>query len=244
MRRIGAFTLVELLIVLAVIVLLASLLLPVVVNSRKRAHQTQCISQLRQIGQAIQMYRQDHNYVFPPKLVNLSPYVKSRDIFLCPSDPDGGRGGLAAIEGVPTRYVTILYGLSRASMGIGQDDLPPALQGRVQAARILMELDPVHGVVVCFLHGRFTHPREPDPALGSTVGLFLRLQVDTSVKPVNVGYECTSTTNGGVITGTIPGWYVFSDVRPCPDQVPDNYDAGYLNCPPRRNRYPCPDEWR
>lgn len=59
------FTLVELLVVIAIIGVLIALLLPAVQSARESARRTQCRSNLKQIGLALQMYH-DANDGFPP----------------------------------------------------------------------------------------------------------------------------------------------------------------------------------
>ena len=66
-RRPGiAFTLVELLVVVAVISILASLLMPALVQGIQSATTASCKSGLRQIGSAVQLYKSSFNNVFIP----------------------------------------------------------------------------------------------------------------------------------------------------------------------------------
>lgn len=62
---VGGFSLVELLVVMAMIVILAGLLLPVLAACRESARQTRCIGNLRQLGQAFALYIQDYEERFP-----------------------------------------------------------------------------------------------------------------------------------------------------------------------------------
>ncbi len=57
----GAFTLVELLVVVAVIAILASLLLPVLSRAKARALVVACMNHERQMGLALRMYMDDHH---------------------------------------------------------------------------------------------------------------------------------------------------------------------------------------
>lgn len=64
-REPKAFTLIELLCVMAVIGILASLLLPVLNQAQARAKRVGCLNNLRQVGVAFQSFAHDHNGQFP-----------------------------------------------------------------------------------------------------------------------------------------------------------------------------------
>jgi prepilin-type N-terminal cleavage/methylation domain-containing protein len=96
-RRSG-FTLIELLVVISIITVLASILFPVFAQARERARTAVCLSNLRQIGQAMGLYLGDYEEQFPyagrdwpeTSFVDvwsaLDPYLKSRKLLLCGSD--------------------------------------------------------------------------------------------------------------------------------------------------------------
>lgn len=106
------FTLIEMLVVIAIIALLASMIVPAVSSALTRAQQTACMSNMRQIGQALMIYALENNENLPPTrhtaaageswITLLSPYLGDMDrIRICPADPRGRerleRGGTSYI---------------------------------------------------------------------------------------------------------------------------------------------------
>jgi len=93
-RRRGGFTLIELMMVIAIIAILASLLLPVLMGGQEKARIAKCKQNLRQLGTAIQMYLNQSNGSYPiaarppfeDDLSALYPkYADSLGSFVCPS---------------------------------------------------------------------------------------------------------------------------------------------------------------
>lgn len=62
----AGFTLIELLVVIAIIAILAAILFPVFAQAREKARQTSCLSNLKQMGLAWNMYAQDYDETTPP----------------------------------------------------------------------------------------------------------------------------------------------------------------------------------
>jgi prepilin-type N-terminal cleavage/methylation domain-containing protein/prepilin-type processing-associated H-X9-DG protein len=125
-KRTGGFTLIELLVVIAIIAILAAILFPVFAQAREKARQTSCLSNMRQLGIALDMYSQDYderlfffghnvdhsraNTVVPigANAANrwwnqILPYTKNdKDLIVCPSD--SGRTPNSA-DGKPRSYI-------------------------------------------------------------------------------------------------------------------------------------------
>ena len=114
MRSHNAFTLTELLIVIAIVALLSALLLPAFWTTRGKARAASCSSNLHSIGEAFLLYAQDYDDRVPhaidpvdravpqqwaaypdfeseiPNLQQLhqvlQPYTRSAQLFACPAD--------------------------------------------------------------------------------------------------------------------------------------------------------------
>ena len=77
-----AFTLIELLVVLAIIALLAALLLPALGRAKESARAAVCLSNLHQIGIALQLYVSENNNKLPVmRDVSTDPAVAATNTF-------------------------------------------------------------------------------------------------------------------------------------------------------------------
>src|SRR5579871_6046367 len=70
-----AFTLVEMLVVIAIIAILAAILFPVFAQARAAARKTMCVSNFRQIGTALLMYSGDWDEKFARTQTSDNPGV-------------------------------------------------------------------------------------------------------------------------------------------------------------------------
>jgi prepilin-type N-terminal cleavage/methylation domain-containing protein len=66
----NAFTLIELLVVIAIIAILAAILFPVFARARDKARQVSCLSNCKQLAQAVSMWTQDHDEFLPKATFN------------------------------------------------------------------------------------------------------------------------------------------------------------------------------
>jgi prepilin-type N-terminal cleavage/methylation domain-containing protein/prepilin-type processing-associated H-X9-DG protein len=104
MSRRKGFTLIELLVVIAIIAILAAILFPVFAQAREKARSAACLSNVKQLANAILMYTQDYDEVLPHHAGDVTdflnpanptstwqrgtlPYIKNDQVFFCPSSP-------------------------------------------------------------------------------------------------------------------------------------------------------------
>lgn len=96
------FTLVELLIVIAIVAIFAAVLLAVFPKGREMARRAACTSAVKQIVAAASMYAHDHDRRFIPAMTRgapggqrgytwctiIQPYIESEQILVCPNDAE------------------------------------------------------------------------------------------------------------------------------------------------------------
>ncbi len=100
------FTLVEAIVVIAIVAMLAGIVIPSVSKVRTKSLLVQCASNQRQIGLALQLYANDNEGIYPPTTHSVSPFRLNESwlyeldeyftdsidtIRICPADPEERR---------------------------------------------------------------------------------------------------------------------------------------------------------
>lgn len=136
----NAFTLIELLVVIAIISILAAILFPVFAKAKEAAKRTQDLSNMKQIGVAMQIYLSNNDDTYMPAYYYidgatsangyvhwsgaLQPYIKNWQIFVSPGDKIGGFA--------PSNFIGDNNGYGAPA---GQTSQNPAVQD-IQAPRL------------------------------------------------------------------------------------------------------------
>lgn len=94
-----SFTLLELLTVVGIIMILASFLFPVLSRARETAMQAYCSNNLKQLGSASVLYRNDHRKFpwteyFMDDFSLIYPYLRVDKVFFCPGNPQSLEGAV------------------------------------------------------------------------------------------------------------------------------------------------------
>jgi len=134
MRAKRGFTLIELMIVIAIIAILAAILFPVFNNARKKSLETSCISNLRQLTTAIKMYATDSDERFPYALygdlqrsawgdVIFQGYVNNDQIYDCPAN-DLHMDRLTGVNVSQSRFIRAYEGYAQVGYSYGLNAMP------------------------------------------------------------------------------------------------------------------------
>lgn len=141
-RKRSGFTLIEILVVIAILGLLAMLLFPVFARARENGRRASCQSNLRQIGMGLLQYIQDVDDRLPASAYGgttvdsdnancykwmdaIFPYVKSESLFVCPSDAGNKYIYNKTLADGVTTHEYGSYGQNGAYRNTGDAQTPP-----------------------------------------------------------------------------------------------------------------------
>lgn len=174
LRACGAFTLVELLVVIAVIGILIALLLPAVQAAREAARRNQCVNNLKQLGLAVLNYESTHKEL--PAAGTYAPPDESRSLtfnYLAAIDLKSGTNYSWVVQVLPFMEEDSIYQQINFSVPVTrnpsnfQDKQIPSLLCPSEAAfgRYFQSSDPTTGREVHFAksnYAAFTNPMHAD----------------------------------------------------------------------------------
>ena len=162
-RRPG-FTLIELLVVIAIIAIIAAILFPVFIAAKQKAQTSTCISNLKQLSQAMRTYADSNHGYLPwdwppatrctaaqvpnwcgsikasewvyPERGQLWPYVRNRKVYLCPSDFGRRATNITPPDG----------------SGLTQKDFPLSYSMNSKFQHLIADTVPNHSRVMLLIH--------------------------------------------------------------------------------------------
>ena len=109
-RQRAAFSLIELLVVVAIIAILAAMLLPALSNAKETARRITCANHLKQLGLAFTMYADENEGQFPARqqpywMTRLQPYYQDVRLLVCPSDSQFAITATNSPDTAPRSYI-------------------------------------------------------------------------------------------------------------------------------------------
>ena len=123
-RKLRAFSLIELLVVISIIALLIGILLPAMARMKEVVRKTACSSNLKQIGTVIQLYQESNEQKYPLARYMPDPFLttfpgdpglpdvlatdleEQSKVYACPGDPDA----VFPVTGISYTYNASLAG--------------------------------------------------------------------------------------------------------------------------------------